>query len=94
MFLGTPHRSTVAADWGIIAARLAKMALQNPNQRVLDALEVDSEVLDNIQRSFIQILSQSTGRIKVHSFQEARFTGIKGLYGKVRTHSSTCPVLT
>lgn len=93
VFLGTPHRGSDAAGWGIIAANLTKLALQDPSQRLLDTLQVDSEVLDNIHHDFVTTLDQSTGRIKVHSFQEARaMTGIKGLSGKVRTHSSACPV--
>lgn len=84
VFLGTPHRGSDTANWGVVATNLVKVALQTPNQRVLEALKVDSEVLDNIQGSFNNMLYRSAGRIKVHSFQEARpMTGIKGLSGKV-----------
>ncbi|KAK1826132.1 hypothetical protein QBC39DRAFT_335302 [Podospora conica] len=84
VFLGTPHRGSDAADWGKIAANLAILALQDSNRKVLDALQVDSEVLDNINLNFTNILDQSNGRIRVHSFQEGRgMTGIKGLSGKV-----------
>lgn len=92
VFLGTPHRGSAATSWGTIAANLTKLALQDPNQRLLDGLQVDSEVLDNIHRDFVTTLDQSTCRIKVYSFQEARaMTGIKGLSGKVRRHSAPCP---
>lgn len=82
VFLGTPHRGTDAAGWGMIAANLAMMALQTSNREVLGALKVEGEVLDNIHTSFTTLLHRSG--IKVHSFQEGRdMTGIKGLDGKV-----------
>jgi len=82
IFLGTPHRGADSAEWGKIAANLAVMALQDANKKMLDALKVDSEVLDYIQENFVNLLK---GGIKVHSFQEARgMTGIIGLHGKAR----------
>ncbi|KAK4197446.1 putative kinesin light chain [Triangularia verruculosa] len=82
IFLGTPHRGAGIADWGKIAANLAVMALQDSNKSILDTLKVDSEVLDNIQENFINLLDK--GGIKVHSFYETKgITGIKGLHGKV-----------
>ncbi|KAK4443240.1 Alpha/Beta hydrolase protein, partial [Podospora aff. communis PSN243] len=82
VFLGTPHRGSESADWGKIAANLAALALQDSNRRILDALKVESEVLDNIQENFVNLLDKSG--IRVHSFQEAKgMTGVKGLHGKV-----------
>ena len=83
VFLGTPHRGSAYAGWGEIAANLAGVAFQDTNSRVLEALNVNGEVLDNIHEEFKTILSQQS--IKVHSFQEAQgMSGMRGLHGKVR----------
>ncbi|PVH93671.1 hypothetical protein DM02DRAFT_619122 [Periconia macrospinosa] len=78
IFLGTPHRGSAYAGWGQIASNLARLALQDSNKKMLEALEVNSEVLDNIHEEFKTIVFK--GGIKVHSFQEARgISGMKGL---------------
>ena len=82
IFLGTPHRGSAYAGWGQIATNLARLALQDSNKRLVEALQVNSEVLDNIHEEFKTIAFQ--GAIKVHSFQEARgITGMRGLEEKV-----------
>lgn len=68
-FLGTPHRGSKTASLGKIAFELSRLLLQNPNIKILRALEGQSEILDRISRSFAQILA-SNENIKVHSFQE------------------------
>ncbi|KAL2194479.1 hypothetical protein P885DRAFT_71250 [Corynascus similis CBS 632.67] len=83
IFLGTPHRGSAYAGWGEIASNLALLALQDSNKKIIETLEVNSEVLDNIHEKFKTIADQS--RIQIHSFQEARgISGIKGLHNKVR----------
>ena len=82
VFLGTPHRGSTYANWGQIASKLARIALQDSNKKIVDTLEVNNEVLDNIHEEFKRIVYR--GRIKIHSFQEARgVTGVRGLEGKV-----------
>jgi len=82
MFLGTPHRGSAYADWGLIASNLTSIALQDPNKKVLRTLEVNDEVLDNIHELFIS--KAHSYNIPIHSFQEAKaMTGIKALNGKV-----------
>ncbi|KAI0452034.1 hypothetical protein F5B21DRAFT_355977 [Xylaria acuta] len=82
VFLGTPHRGSPHATWGVIASNLASVVFQDANKRIVEALELNSEVLDNIHVEFLRIV-HGTG-MKVHSFQEARaILGIKGLVGKV-----------
>lgn len=82
IFLGTPHRGSAYAGWGQIASNLARLALQDSNKKILKALEVNSEVLDNIHEEFKTIVF--SGGITVHSFQEARgISGMKGLNEKV-----------
>ena len=68
MFLGTPHRGSRAASLGKKVFEVSKFFFKKPNLQVLRGLETNSETLERISRSFGQILS--TGRIKVHSFQE------------------------
>ncbi|KAI0517818.1 TPR-like protein [Xylaria bambusicola] len=82
IFLGTPHRGSSSAGWGVIASNLAKLAFQDSNKRIVQSLEPNSEVLDNIHDEFLKLLHSAT--IKVHSFQEAKaMSGVKGLDGKV-----------
>ncbi|KAI3343365.1 hypothetical protein F4824DRAFT_493613 [Ustulina deusta] len=82
VFLGTPHRGSSYAGWGVIASNLASLAFQDSNKGIVRTLEVNSEVLDNIQDEFLRIADSTS--IKVHSFQEARaISGVKGLHGKV-----------
>ncbi|KAJ4183425.1 hypothetical protein NW767_013592 [Fusarium falciforme] len=57
-------------------------ALQNANKKVVQTLEVNSEVLDNIHEEFVKIVLESG--LKIHSFQEGRgLSGVKGFSGKV-----------
>ncbi|OBT60411.1 hypothetical protein VE03_10205 [Pseudogymnoascus sp. 23342-1-I1] len=82
VFLGTPHRGSTYAGWGVIASNLASIALQDSNKQLVQTLEVNDEVLDNIHEEFKTILTKCA--IKVHSFQEARgISGMKGLDSKV-----------
>ena len=70
------------AGWGQIAANLARVALHDANKKILETLEVNSEVLDNIHENFKNIVFKS--EMKIHSFQEAKgIAGMKGLDGKV-----------
>jgi hypothetical protein len=68
LFLGTPHRGSKAASIGKIAFELSKLFFKEPNVQVLRALEMNSEVLTRIGRSFEQILAD--GNIQIHSFSE------------------------
>ena len=61
---------------------MARLAFQDSNKKILETLEVNSEVLDNIQEEFKTIVYEDD--LKVHSFQEARgISGMKGLHNKV-----------
>jgi hypothetical protein len=68
MFLGTPHHGSKAASLGKVAAQVLKVFLQDPNDKVLRGLEVNSEILERISRGFGHVLA--TGNIQVHSFRE------------------------
>ncbi|KAI1166890.1 hypothetical protein F5B18DRAFT_648300 [Nemania serpens] len=79
IFLGTPHRGSSSAGWGVIASNLASLAFQDSNKQIVRALETNSEVLDNIHDEFLKIAQRAN--MKVHSFQEARaITGIVDEY--------------
>ena len=66
----------------MIASNLARLGLQDPHKKLVQTLEVNSEVLDNIHEEFKSIVAAHN--IKVHSFQEARgISGMKGISEKV-----------
>jgi hypothetical protein len=71
-FLGTPHRGSGTATIGKIAFEISKVFFQKPAISVLRDLEVNSETLDRISKSFKQILADR--KIKIHSFAEERPT--------------------
>ena len=82
VFLGTPHRESSFSNWSQIAANLALLASQDSNNRIVESLEVNDEVLDNIHESFNIIVYKEA--IKIHSFQEAKgITGMRGVHEKV-----------
>lgn len=82
LFLGTPHRGSGSAGWGVTVSNLARLTGQDSNKKLLEALDLNSEVLDNIHEEFNMIAFKGT--IKVHSFQEAHgITGMRGLKNKV-----------
>lgn len=82
LFLGTPHRGSGLSGWGQIAANFFRLAGQDSNKKLLEALDLNSEVLDNIHEEFNTIAFKGT--IKFHSFQEAHgITGMRGLKNKV-----------
>ena len=70
------------AGWGQIASNLARLALQDSHKKIVDTLEVDSEVLDNIHEEFVLAISERN--IRIHTFQEGQgISGMKGFHGKV-----------
>ncbi|CAH0005086.1 unnamed protein product [Clonostachys byssicola] len=69
VFLGTPHRGSRAAGWGVTAAKVARLAY-SPNIKLVEALDVNSLALDTIHEEFINIVHDS--QLQIHSFQEGR----------------------
>ncbi|KAH8707490.1 hypothetical protein GQ44DRAFT_817509 [Phaeosphaeriaceae sp. PMI808] len=53
---GTPHRGSAYAAWGQIALNLTRLALKVSHKKMPEALEVNSEVLDNIYEEFKTIV--------------------------------------
>ena len=74
-FLGTPHRGSKVASIGKTVFGLSKVLFQDPNLKILRALEVESEVLERIGRDFCHIMRE--GKVRVHSFREE--VGTKGV---------------
>ncbi|KAL9092274.1 MAG: hypothetical protein Q9165_004448 [Trypethelium subeluteriae] len=68
MFLGTPHHGSNVASLGKIVFELSKVFLKKPNVQILRGLEINSEILERISRSFGQVLAAA--KMKVHSFRE------------------------
>ncbi|KAI9823189.1 MAG: hypothetical protein M1832_002633 [Thelocarpon impressellum] len=56
IFAGTPHRGGNSAVWASIATNVAKFALNNHNDKVVDALYRGSETLERLQYNFSPIL--------------------------------------
>ncbi|CAH0026249.1 unnamed protein product [Clonostachys rhizophaga] len=81
IFLGTPHRGSRVADWGKIVSNLSRVALQQPNSRILRGLQVDSEVLENIHEEF-KVHVHKCG-FKIYSFQEGRAPETLGISHKI-----------
>lgn len=55
VFLGTPHRGSEKTGLGQIVAKIAVLALRQPNDKLLKNLEKDSDVLERQRRSFASI---------------------------------------
>lgn len=82
VFLGTPHRGSEYSGWGQVISNLLGVVRHDTNSKIVAALDVNSEVLDNIHEEFKTLVH--TENIKIHSFQEARgLSGVKGLEKKV-----------
>jgi type II secretory pathway component PulL len=85
LFFGTPHGGSRTADWGLLASNITKCALQNPSQKVLRSLNPNSELLENLRKSFLQMLED--GHFNIHSFYETRAVSSYGLNSLVSSNS-------
>ncbi len=55
VFLGTPHRGSDLTPYGHIVAKVAKLLLRNPNEKLISLLESESPILERQRRSFASI---------------------------------------
>jgi len=79
--MGVPHRGS---NWVSLARNLSALALGHADQQVLNALDVNSEILERLMADFAVLLKEETFR--VHTFQETKdIVDIPGLKGLVRT---------
>ncbi|PMD64586.1 uncharacterized protein K444DRAFT_583031 [Hyaloscypha bicolor E] len=82
LFLGTPHRGSSMASWGILAERIVKAAGFDTNAVILKQLTTQSPALGNLNERFISLLRSQD--FDVVTFQEAKgMEGMRGLNGKV-----------
>jgi hypothetical protein len=81
VFFGTPHKGSNDAKWGLILRSIASAAFAT-NDKIIRALEPDSELLDKLARDFQDIIDE--GKIKICSLLESEGkTGLPIFNGKV-----------
>lgn len=81
------------ADWGILASRITKCALQSPSDKALRGLSPNSELLENLRKVFLQMLEDD--QFGIHSFYETQsMLGIFGLDGLVSFKHVCSSILT
>lgn len=73
LFLGTPHRGSRSASIGKMAYQITKAAARRPNEKLLQALEKNSDILDQINNSFLQTLEEHQS-LGISSFREEKET--------------------
>jgi hypothetical protein len=85
VFLGTPQSGSGAADWGLLASNLAKLALRGRNASILKGLIPNNELVEIFLKFFLQILGGAQPVVSsFHSFYETTgMTGIPGISGEV-----------
>jgi protein SERAC1 len=57
VFLGTPHRGIGKAGIAEVISNIAKIGLQNPNDKLIQVLSEDSQILERQMKSFTSISS-------------------------------------
>jgi len=55
VFLGTPHRGSDLTPYGHIVAKVARLLLRQPNEKLISLLESESPILERQRRSFASI---------------------------------------
>jgi hypothetical protein len=82
IFMGTPHRGSNYASWGVLARNVAVAVGFDANDRVLRDLEIDSAILEVLRRDFAKMLREDS--FDVWTFIEGKgLKGVRGLTGKV-----------
>ncbi|RDL33755.1 uncharacterized protein BP5553_08123 [Venustampulla echinocandica] len=69
VFLGTPHRGSDSVSIPEIAYNITRGVGRNPNGKLLQALEKNSEILDRTHKSFLQKIS-GCPKLLVAAFRE------------------------
>lgn len=76
--MDTPHRGSSPAQLAGLVARIARIAFrQHPNERLIDALRQDSDLLERNRRSFANI----SDNLPIGSFFEGKGFMTVGLVG-------------
>ena len=67
-----------------MATSLARLALQAPNEKLLQGLATNSELLENLAKEFLQMLEDD--QFKIHSFYETKpMSGMKNEVKNTKT---------
>ena len=78
VFMGTPHRGSSSAQLAGLVASIARIAFrQHPNERLINALRQDSDLLEHNRRSFASI----SDNLPIGSFFESEGFMTMGLVG-------------
>lgn len=81
LFLGTPHRGSSKASWGLIAQRIAKAVAFDTNPKILKQINDQSPELEYLREQFSVLLKKRT--FTVRTFQETYgMTVLGGLNSK------------
>jgi hypothetical protein len=84
IFMGTPHRGSAYADWGIIVRNIVRAAGFDATDRILRDLKFDAGTLDILHEEFLKMTKEE--QFEVYTFKEGKgLKGIRGLTEKVRT---------
>ncbi|MCJ1249500.1 hypothetical protein MMC30_006724 [Trapelia coarctata] len=75
IFFGTPHRGSDKAGQAHIIVDLAKLALRQPNAKLLRTLEEESDVLEHQRKSFASV----TEMLPITCFYEEVPMGVVGM---------------
>jgi len=70
IFLGTPHRGSDLAEWGMMAQRAVRAVRFDTSDVLLRDLRVESTMLETINDSFAKI--QERRRFQIFSFREGK----------------------
>ena len=55
VFIGTPHRGSDQTGLAKIVSNVARLSLRQPNDKLLNNLRKESDVLENQRKSFVSI---------------------------------------
>jgi hypothetical protein len=75
IFLGTPHRGSAYANWGLIARDIAISTGFDATATILRDLKIDSVSMEFLRKEFAKMLKEET--FDVFTFKEGK--GLKGL---------------
>lgn len=82
IFMGTPHRGSQYADWGVILRNVAVASGFDASDRNLRDLKIDSPLLEILREDFSKMMKEET--FDVYTLIEGKgFKGVQGLTGKV-----------
>ena len=82
VFMGTPHRGSPYASWGLIARNIAIASGFDASDRILRDLNVESGILELLRVEFGKMLREE--KFDIYTFQKSMgLAGVRGLSGKV-----------